>query len=386
MGNLTGILPFSEIFERSMNLARDDSVTSEPKFKGLVNDAYTRDLFRNEDWDFGKSSSSISASAYYNTGTVSCTAGSAALAGAGTTWAATMTALLGWKIKFSGQDIIYDFTQTGAATATISPVLSGANNLVSAGYTLYRDTYSLVSDFSRFMLTEMGGLQLYKQGRVTSIPVKFDKQWFEDFRVDVSDTVSMCRFNGYDSTGLRRLQINPAPKTAVVLPYEYMKILPPMTEYTTGYISAITNGAVAVVGSGTTWNSTANIAIATYRYYFRVDGDGTGANSMWYLIDSAVALGATTLSLATAYAGLTIASGVSTDTYTICRVPEIPHEFHDWLIYASAYNGIADQGDPNYQYYVAQAAKILTECKMQYKSRRVSQQFSVVDDYRSYNH
>jgi hypothetical protein len=366
-----------------MNLARDDSVTSEPKFKGLVNDAYTRDLFRNEDWDFGKSSSSISASAYYNTGTVSCTAGSAALTGVGTTWTAAMTALNGWKIKFSGQDIIYDFTRTAATTATISPVLSGANDLASAGYTLYRDTYSLVSDFSRFMLTEMGGLQLYKQGRVTSIPVKFDKQWFEDFRVDVSDTVSMCRFNGYTLAGLRRLQINPATKTAIVLPYEYMKILAPMTEYTTGYISAITNGAAAVTGAGATWNSTANIDTATYRYYFRIDGDGTGANSMWYLIDSVG--GANAITLATTYAGVTIGAGVSTDTYTISRVPEIPHEFHDWLIYASAYNGIADQGDPNYQYYVAQAAKILTECKMQYKSRRVSQQFSVEDSWRSYH-
>jgi hypothetical protein len=64
----------------------------------------------------------------------------------------------------------------------------------------------------------------------------------------------------------------------------------------------------------------------------------------------------------------------------------LPHEFHDWLIYASAMKGIADQGDPNYQYYVLQATKILNDCRLQYKSRRVNQQYGVEDDYRGQPH
>ena len=150
-----------------------------------------------------------------------------------------------------------------------------------------------------------------------------------------------------------------------------------MTEYTTGYISTITNGAVAVVGASTAWNVTGNIDTATYQYYFRVDADGTGDASVWYLVDSSVALGATTLSLAVAYGGTTIGTGTENNTYTISRVPEIPGEFHDYLIYAAAVRGLADESDSNYQFFLALSEKLMNDCKRLYKSRAKNTQFGV---------
>jgi hypothetical protein len=384
MSNLSGIIPYTELFETAALYARDTAFTSEGKFKALINNAYTRELIRNEDWDFLVKESSISCSAKYNTGTVAITAGATALTGTGTVWTSAMTSANGWKIKFSGNDLIYDFTRTGNTAATISPALSGATSLSGAGYTLFRDSYSLASDFFRFLLGEEGGLKIMKSGKYNIAYVASDKRWREEYNFTPSDSLNMCRLLQYDSSRNRRIQINPPSNTAIIIPYSYIQALTPMTEYTTGYISAITNGATGVTGLGTAWNVTGNIDTSTYAYYFRMDVDGTGPDSVWYKIDSVG--GATSITLASNYGGTTISSGISTDTYTISRIPEMPSEFHDLLIYCAVIDGIADEGDPNYQYYMAKKAQIYSECKMMYKSRRLNTQFGVEDSWRGQPH
>lgn len=383
MSNISSVIPYVEIYERAMNLAGDDSATSEAKFKGLVNDAYTRNIARIEDWDFLLEDSYISCSAKYNTGTVACSAAGTTITGTSTVWTAGMTATNGWKIKFTGQDHIYTFTYVSGTSATISPGLSGDDAITGNGYVLFRDTYSLASDFMRFLISEEGGLKLMRGGKSTSIPIVSNKKWRDDKRTDPSDVVNIARLRRWDSSNNREIQINPPPKTAIVLPYDYIIALTPMTEYTTGYVSAITNGATGVTGSGTTWNSTANVDIDNYTYYFRVDSDGTGAASVWYKIASVT--NATTLVLSSNYGGTSIASGVSTDRYTISKIPNMPSEFHDLLIYMAATVGIANQADPSYDFFSKEQQRIINECKVLYKSRRTSKQIEVEDDgYRDY--
>lgn len=384
MSNIQGVIPYTEIFETAMLYARDSSFTSEGKFKSLINNAYTRSLPRSEDWDFLIRSSTISCSAKYNAGTVAISAASTSLVGTGTVWTSGMTSTNGWKIKFASNDLIYDFTYASGTTATISPVLSGDTNLSGAGYTLFRDTYAMASDYFRFLLGEEGGLKIMKSGKYDIAPVASDKQWREEYNFTPSDTIRMCRLLELNSSGNRKIQISPPSNKAIVIPYDYIVALAPMTEYKTGFISAITNASTSVTGSGTTWNSTTNIDTSTYTYYFRMDADGTGPDSVWYKISSADS--ATGLTLSSAYAGSTISAGTSSDIYTISRIPEMPSEFHDLLIYMAILDAIADEGDPNYQYYLLKRQSIYNECKLMYKSRRVNTQFGVDDDYRGYPH
>ena len=383
MSNLTGIIPFMEIVERAMGLARDTSVTSEPKFKGLVNDGAGKEIWRMEDWNFmRKSNSGIACSADYNTGTVSATAASADITGSGTTWTSGMTTANGWKIKFTGQDHVYDFEYVSATTATISPVFSGGNNISGNGYTLWRDIYSLASDFGRFLLGEHGGLKKMKGGRYRIIPVVDYQTWEENYRIAPSDNVSMCQLKGWDSSRNREVQINPGTTTALILPYDYIKILAPMTEYTTEYITTLANASTAVTGSGTDFDG---YGVSGVTYYLRLDKDGTGAESVWYKISSFDS--DTGITLAENYDGVSLSNGTSTTgAYTISMIPDLPMEFHDLLIYIAAMNGMADQGDPNYEYYSNKRSGILSECKMLYKSRNLNQQYGVEDDWRSFPH
>ena len=97
-----GVIPFTELYERLLNLGRIDSPNNSDYAKGIINDAYTRTLPRVEDWQMIVSDGNFQTVASYNTGTVSVTAGSTAVTGVGTTFTAAMTVDDGYKIKFSG--------------------------------------------------------------------------------------------------------------------------------------------------------------------------------------------------------------------------------------------------------------------------------------------
>lgn len=379
MSNIKGIIPFTEMFERSQVLSRDNSDTSEDKFKGLVNDAYAQTLPRDNDWDFLIKESDVATSARYNTGTVDATAASTSITGNSTSWVSTQTSALGWKIKFTSNGLVYDFDYVSGTSATITPALSGDTDISSGGYVLFRDTYALPSDFDRFLLGEEGGLQVWRSGRYQPVPLVMYPQWRKEFRSEPSDFVRRCRLRDLDSSGNTRIQINPPTKKAIQLPFDYIKLLDLLVEYTTGNISVITNASPTVTLSGSDLDG--NIITSSFTYYFRVDADGTGAASTWYLISSVT--GNTTITLSSNYLGTSIASGTSNDTYTISRIPEVPSKFHDWIIYEATTKGIADQSDPNFVFFAAEAKKIFTRCKVLYKSRRLNKQFGAEDDVRN---
>ena len=115
MSNLTRIIPFSELVEKAMTLARDNTSGSRDKFKGLINRAYTQVIPRKEDWSPIIASSSISCTAKYNTGSVAATAASTSITGTGTTWVTGMT---NRKIKINGNDNVYTFTYAYAHAFT----------------------------------------------------------------------------------------------------------------------------------------------------------------------------------------------------------------------------------------------------------------------------
>lgn len=364
----TGIIPFSEIFERLMTLAKIDSFNNEDYAKGLVNDAYTRALPGSNDWNPITEDSFLSMSASYSTGNVACNAGSTALSGSGTAWTSGMTYANGWKIKFAGLNNIYRFTYTGPTSATISPALEGETNLTAHGYVLFRDEYSLPSDFDRFL--KNGSLYVFQGGRRYDTIMELPRDKFRDeFYPDVQDPIRRCMLTRLDASGNRMVRVNPPPKSAKVYPIDYIKKVAPMREYTIGTVT-VNTGSTTVTGSGTQW--TTNVVAGMY---FRIDSIGQGDSSKWYKIASVT--NATQIVLESAYED-GIEAGAD---YTICSSPTaFPPEFHDFILYEAVAVAVASSDDPNTEVMIGKRTEVLARLNKNYKSRRSNQQFGVDDD------
>ena len=365
MSNIARITPFSELCEKAMILARDNTAGSRDKFKGLINRAYTQSIPRKEDWPPLISSSAISCTSKYTTGTIAVNAASSNVTGSGTVWVTGMT---GRKIKINSSPNIYTFTYVTGTTGTISPVFSGNNDVTGAGYTIYDDDYALASDFDRFL--KGGSLFKMRSNRPFVIDEASERTWRDEFTSDPSDETKRCRIRGFDSSMNRLCEINPPPSTSIALPYDYVKFLPPMTEYRTGYITDLANGVAAVTGSGTDFDGYGS---TSYTYYLRIDRDGIGDSSVWYKIsafDSDIGI-----TLAENYDGTSIAS--ATEEYTISMIPLLPYQFHDWMIYLAAVESAVDAEDPAVQGWMAFASQIEKECKLLFKNRNPNQDIEV---------
>lgn len=364
----TGIIPFSELFERLMTLAKIDSFNNEDFAKGLINDAYTRSLPSLNDWNPLITESYLSMTAYYNTGTVACTAGATSLTGTGTTWTSGMTNNAGWKIKFASLDLVYSFTYVSSTTATINPALEGATNLSGATYVLFRDEYALPTDFDRFL--KNGSIYIQQGGRTYNIIGELPRDQFrEQFIAEPSDPIFRAMLTRVNSSGDRMVRLNPPPRTAKVYPFEYIPKLAPMKEYTIGTVT-VTNASTTVTGSSTLFS--ANVTAGDY---FRLDSIGQGDSSKWYKISSVDSN--TQLTLSSAYSD---ASG-SAEEYTVSSSPSgLPSEFHEFILYEAVSLVSASASDNNSSLMIARRADILARLNKNYKSRRTNSQIKVDDD------
>jgi len=369
MGNLASTIPFTELWERLLTIARIDSPNNEDYARGVINDVYARTLPRLKDWEPLVTEGNLSMVAYYNTGTVTATAGSTSITGNATTWTSAMTVADGYRVKIAGNDNIYTFEYVSATSATISPALSGADNLSSKSYEVYKDTYELASDFGRFL--KNGSIYDYSGGRVREIIKEVKRDVFrEEFVASATDPVVRAMLSGVHTTNDTRLvRVNPAPKTARVYPYEYIKQVTPMSDYQTGTVS-VTNASTAVVGTSTSWLT--NAAVGDY---FRVDGNGEGDSSKWYKI--ATVTDDTNIVLSTAYGEATEA-GMS---YTISKKPSaFPTEFHEFVLYEAVLTVIGEQTDPAFEGFSLRRNEILSDLKKNYESRDTNVQIRVEDD------
>jgi hypothetical protein len=366
---LIGEIPFTELYERLLNLGRIDSPNNSDYAKGLINDSYTRTLPRLQDWNTMIKEDTLVMVPTYDTGTVSVNAGSTSLTGVGTTFTSSMTAAAGYKITIQGNPDIYTFEYVSATTATISPGLSGANNITGNTFKVFKDEYDLAADFDR--LLKNGSVYVYMDGRLRDSIKEVPRDFFrEDFLNAAQDPIRRVMRAGTNSvTGRRILQVNPYPKTARVYPYEYYFKIVPMSEYDTGTIS-VTNASTAVVGTDTAWAS--NVAAGDY---LRVDANGVAESSIWYKI--ATVTDDNNIVLESNFGEFT----ESSMEYTICKTPvSFPSEFHEFILYDALVIVGGEQGDPNAAGFAARREEILESLKMNYKSRRTNTQFRVGDD------
>lgn len=360
---LSGVIPFTELFERLMTLARIDSFNNEDFAKGLVNDSYTRNVPRLADWEPLISESHIVTNAAYITGTVSVVVGGTSLTGAGTIWTAGMSASNGWKIKIAGSDVVYSFTRSTDTAATISPSYVASQPASGASYVIWREQYALATDFDRFLRN--GSVYQVVGGRTQGDPIPEVSR--DEFRAyyqsDPADPIRRVIISGTE------VRVNPPPRLVKAYPYDYIRRLAPMREYTVGTVD-IAAGSTTVSGTGTLWSTNVEVGM-----YFRVDAVGRGDSSKWYLI--AEVTDNDTIVLASAYQdGIEAAA-----EYTICSAPTgLPSKFHDFILYDAAVMAVLTQDDPASEGIMSKRNDLLEGLTRDYKARRTNTQYSVDDD------
>ena len=367
MGN-TPEIPFTEIVERVQKLARVGEDTMD-KIRGIVGDVYTREIPAKFDWTFLIAGSSMTTSAEFHDGVVTMNTGDSTVVLSSATFPTNCS---GWKIKFAGNDTMYDVVAYLSTTSvTINPALWGPQNLSGASYSMFRNTYPLARDFDRF--PKPGGVYRWSGGQKQVLPeTQYANYVNDDFRA-VAGIPQKTRLVGTDTTGCQLVEMVPPPRDAKVYGYDYVKCLSPMLETTQGVLSSIAAGGVFV--NATSANFTK--ALTDGCCFFRVDNFGTGADSTWYRILSIQ--NDNQMTLATAFA----ATGVTVANYTIAQAPLYPVRMHLGIIYGACRQLNVDQNDPNAQFYHNQYASVLSDAKRIYVSRPYSQEMDgIFTDYR----
>ena len=355
-------LPATELIERAQTTARLASTNDEARAWGALNDVYLQELPAQADWTFLLASSAIVAIPKYTTGTVSVNTGATA---ATFSAAASLPANLDQgRIRFNDNANVYAFTRTGATGGTISPTLSGDVNVSAGAYTLYMPTYALAADFDRF--PKNGGLQVWQGAKPTAVPEVPLQEYYADFTASPS-VPQKCRLIAPDTAGVLRVELGPPPDKAYLFPYDYFYTPPPLRE-STGGVATVTAGA-----TGATFQSTPRLGVVTSGWYFRLDANGTGADSEWYRIQ-AVSEAQSSVTFLNTFAG----SAANSANYTLCMVPQLPLVLQGALLHGVTKRLLADQSDETFIYVDSLQTAAINDAKRLYRTRVYSQEVDTI--------
>lgn len=360
-------LPYTEIVERAIELGRiREEVRG--KVRGLVNDLYVRDIPQKEDWSFLFARSSLTTIVSFNSGNATIQPGSSIVTFSSDV--TTTSSMTGRKIKFSGNDYVYDVvSMSGNTGLVIGPSFGGQDVLSSVSYDIFQTTYPLSLDFDRF--PKNGGLHRFSGGGKQVIPEKGYDYYLSNFSSVPNDTQTFCIIFGADTAGNRQVELQPPPKSQTSIEYDYVKRLNPLRETTAG------SATVSAQGTTVTGHENSLFTEARTGDYFRINAFGKSANSEWFKI---IAIpNNTTLTLALAF-GL---SGATSAGYTISSVPQFPSAIQPALLYGAIAQIDADQDDPMATIYFQKYAQVLSDGKRVYKSRLYQQDIATIaEDYR----
>ena len=362
MSKTTIELPFTEIVERVMSLGRANANAIE-KVRGIVQDIYTRDIPTKHDWQFLFASSAITTYNSFSTGNATVNTGDRIVTFSTDT--VLTDSMNGRKIKFSGNEVVYEISSFISATSCqILPPFHGASNISNGSFSIFQPIYALASNFDRF--PKDGGVYKWSGGDKQILSEEPYQEYAENYASNPS-TPEKIRIVGLDTAGNTLIEFRPAPKDPRVYSYDYLQKLNPMQETSTNLVRGISSKALAVALIGTTQFAEINTDSNTINY-FRVDALGEGNDSQWYPILSYTGDSALTLRLAFAASGIT-----SSANYTISAIPKMPTMLHPAILYGSLAHIMADQNDPNAAIYLGRYAQVLSDAKRIYVSRTYSQ-------------
>ena len=273
-------------------------------------------------------------------------------------------AFTGRKIKFSENPNVYDLTFSNATSGTISPPLSGSNNISAGAFTIFQPNYALAPDFDRF--PKNGGLLLYQGGRIKQIrEAQSTKEYYEKYNPSPS-TPELCRVVEFGTAGVPHVELVPPSKEASVFQCDYIRRLLPLRETTAGFVDINSSGTAVTGSAGTT-----RFTEAQTGWYIRIDAFGIGDDSEWYRISNIAHNSSLTISAF----GL---SGATTAAYTISATPQMPFGIHPAILYGAAMSLMADQNDPQYAVMASLKTAVLIDARRLYKTRVYSQEIETV--------
>lgn len=348
-------IPFTEIFERMQKELLRDASASEGRYKGAVNNFYTIDLPSQIDYRHIRKTGQLTTVADVTTGYITAISSTTVTGDSDALWTSANSNTL--QLKVSGYDELYRMTYVSGTSLTLDRTWIGdAIVATDTEYTLFQDRYTLASDFDRMILDPDKSVYYYENG--SKIYLIYSS--IEDFEKNQVFTPSDP--NEYTIkwvNGSPYLYINSPDTQARTLEYVYIPMLSRMKEYTTGTITTLANAGTAVTGDSTDFDGFVSDT-TNYDYYFRIDGDGTGASSIWYKISSAT--NDTALVLSDSYEGTAISGGTS--TFTISTVSLLPPGLDLAILYGSAIEGAIDQESKQ----VANWAALYNRITSQYKA------------------
>lgn len=359
-------LPFTEITERVGSLSRSpDNVN--PKIRGVIQDVYLREITSKFDWNFLLASSSITTFQEEKTGNATMNTGDTTVLFSGAVIDSSMT---GRKIKFSGNDVVYDFIFVNSTTGTIRPSFQGSSNASGSAFSIFQPIFTLASDFDRF--PKGGGIYKWSGGKKEVLSEESYQEYSEKYESSPS-TPKNIRLCSVDSLGCQQFEFRPAPNQARVYGYDYFRKQRPLMETSAGTITIVASAA-SVSGTNTKFTE------ACTGDYLRVNAFGTNDDSMWYRINN---IGAdNSLTLNTQFAN----SGVTNASYIISRAPEMPTKLHAAVLYGALRHLTLDQNDDSAIFYNQKMAEVLTDGKTLYVSRVYSQTVKTIAEEYTYRY
>lgn len=374
MSKTTTEVPYTELVERTMSIGRVNANAIE-KVRGIIQDIYTRDIPTKWDWNFLFASSALTTVGEFKTGNASATTDSRIVSFSSD--AVMIDSMNGRKIKFAGNDVVYDITSfMTVSSLQILPPFNGPSNITNGSYTIYQPVYALANDFDRF--PKDGGVYKWSGGQKEILPEEPYQEYAENYAGNPS-TPEKIRLVGIDTAGNQLVEFRPAPKDARIYSYDYLTRLGPMQETSANLVRGISSKALAVALIGTTQFAEINTDSKTVNY-FRVDALGKSQDSQWYPILSYTGDSALTLRLVFAASAIT-----SSANYVISQVPKMPNMLHPAILYGALAHIMADQNDPNAELYLQRYMQVVNDAKAIYVSRVYSQDIHGIQedwDYR----
>lgn len=185
--------------------------------------------------------------------------------------------------------------------------------------------YDLPFDYDRLINVDV------TQGSTRYNPIQAPSQDFWD-RLNMNTNVQ-SNIPTYFFIQSGRVGFYPIPSTttsnAISVTYRQRVANLAVADYTTGNVSAVTNGATTVTGSGTSWTSA---MAGRWISITQTDTAGQSGDGIWYQIASVAST--TSLTLSKAYQGTTISGNTA---YTIGQVSLLPEAHQDLPVYWAAY-------------------------------------------------
>lgn len=374
MSKTTTEIPYTEIVERVMSLGRVNPNAIE-KVRGVIQDIYTRDIPTKHDWTFLFVSSAITTIGEFKTGNATVTTDGRIVSFSSD--AVMIDSMNGRKIKFAGNEVVYDVTSFMAVNSLqILPSFQGDVNITNGSYTVFQPTYALAPDFDRF--PKDGGIYKWNGGNKEILSEAPYQEYAEDYASQPS-TPEKVRLVGVDTAGNQLVEFSPAPNNVRNYSYDYIMRLQPMQETSTNLVRGVSSKSLSVAFIGTTQFAEIMTDSKTINF-FRARDFGTGQDSQWYPILSYT--GDSSLTLRTVFASSAVTSSAN---YNISQAPKMPTMLHPAILYGALAHIMADQNDPNAILYLGRYAQVLSDSKRLFVTRVYSQDIHGVQedwDYR----